>query len=84
MYGTRDDVLSPGPYAHLRRARYQLAAAAGAGIVASSDDDERNDEDDEDVVLGRIAPSSTEKMEKISNKAIRLLRCLSNSRISSK
>lgn len=26
MYGTRDDVLSPGPYAHLRRALYRLSA----------------------------------------------------------
>lgn len=54
MYGTRDDVLSPGPYAHLPRALYRLSAASGAGIIAGdndNDDDEYEDEHDDNIVI---------------------------------
>jgi len=59
MYGTRDDVLSPGPYAHLPQSRspYRLSTEAGAGTVTIDNNEENNESDNDDNRVKKEEPS---------------------------
>lgn len=59
MYGTQDDVLSPGPYAHLPQSRspYRLSTEVEAGIVMiDNNDNQKNNENDNMTMSCEEAP----------------------------
>lgn len=70
MYGTRDDVLSPGPYAHLRRAptRTGLPSQLRAGIVDAEEDDDDDDDGGGSDGGGDVATRSLTMNEPLERK----------------